>query len=292
MTDVRASHWTLNQLREYDTFLDGLRTIADLGCGTGEDTVWWATLETRDDPPRAYNYTVYAVDNDADKLAKVPNLPNIVKINKDFTQTCVPARVDLVWAHDVLQYSTNPLDTLKTWNWMLNVNGMLLLTVPTHSGVEYNQYTSRSHSHCYIHHTVTSLIYMLAVNGFDCNDAYLLKRWNDPWIRLAVYKSDQSPRDPASTSWYDLIDSGLLNPSVVNSINKYGYLRQEDILYRWLDKENYYVDYVPQYTQTPKQAGETINVGVENVKIVSEKPTIRTAPKQRVGAVPPSKLYE
>ena len=40
----------LNMLYGYDSFLDNLKVIADMGCGAGLDTEWWATLETRDDP--------------------------------------------------------------------------------------------------------------------------------------------------------------------------------------------------------------------------------------------------
>lgn len=264
----------LNQLREYDSFLDSLRVIADMGCGAGEDITWWATLETRDDPPQPYNYRCYAVDKDPNKLSQLPKLPNLHKLNLDFTVDHLPTSVDLMWAHDSLQYSSNPVGTLAHWNSMLNVNGMLIICVRQQSGVKDNRYYSRTHSGCYHNFTPTSLIYMLAVNGFDCKDAYLLKQFNDEWIHMAVYKSDIPPMEPNATTWYDLIDAGLLHPTVVNSINTYGYLRQEDLLYPWLDKENYFVDYVTQLTEVPKTAIHTDN-GVQNTTVEVDNSTVK-----------------
>jgi hypothetical protein len=79
---------------------------------------------------------------------------------------------------------------------------------------------------------------MLAVNGFDCRDAYFYKNMQSNWINVAVYKSGE-PMDPASTSLFDLADKGLFNDSMVGSINSHGYLRQEDIIFTWLDKDFY-----------------------------------------------------
>lgn len=107
-------------------------------------------------------------------------------------------------------------------------------------------------------------MYMLAVNGFDCRDAYLLKQFNDPWIQMAVYKSDIEPMDPKTTTWFDLADKNLLHPSVVQSINKHGFLAQEEIIMPWLDKENYYIDWIPQQTVIPEEAGDPIVSGVFN----------------------------
>jgi SAM-dependent methyltransferase len=299
---TRHSLKILNQLREYDSFLDSLKTIADIGCGTGEDITWWATLETRDDPPKPYNYRCFAVDRDATKLAQIKKLPNIIIWEKDFTNKHIfPGKVDLIMSHDSLQYSHNPLDTLKNWNYAMNVNGMLIISVPQHSGVEYNKYYSRTYSGCYYHFTPVNLIYMLAVNGFDCCDAYLLKQFNDPWINIAVYKSNIEPMDPATTSWHDLIATGLLNPTVVESITKYGYLRQEDIVYPWLDKENYFVDYVSQWTEVPEAAGETVVSGVINNTKSAETSVVEQAPAKTketkitksVGVIrPPKKKYD
>jgi hypothetical protein len=78
---------------------------------------------------------------------------------------------------------------------------------------------------------------MLAVNGFDCKDAYFYKKENDMWLYLATYKSDIKPMNPKTTTWHDLIDLDLVNESVVQCINTYGYVRQEEIITTWLDKD-------------------------------------------------------
>ena len=273
-----ASHnqKTLDLISGYDTFLESLRTICDMGCGTGGDITWWAMLESKDDPPEPYNYNCFAVDKDAGKLSQVPDLTNINKINRDFTdRRIIPVSVDLMWGHDSLQYSHNPLETLRFWNEQMTVNGMLVIHVPQNNGVENNRYYSRTYNNCYYNYTPTSLIYMLAVNGFDCRDAYLLKQFNDPWIQMAVYKSDVEPMDPKTTTWFDLADKNLLHPSVVQSITKNGFLKQEEIIMPWLDKENYYIDWISQKTVIPEEAGEPVVNGIFNKNINAKESKLK-----------------
>lgn len=274
---------TLNLLHGYDTFLESLTTICDMGCGSGTDIAWWANLASNGDPPIPYNYNCIAVDQDASRLSQVPDLKNIRKINRDFTERqIIPVSIDLLWSHDSLQYSHNPLETLRFWNEQMTVNGMMVLHVPQHNGVSRNRYYNRTYSGCYHYFTPTNLIYMLAVNGFDCRDAYLLKKFQDPWIHMAVYKSDIEPMDPKTTTWHDLVDKNLLNLSVATSISNHGYLRQEDIIMPWLDKENYYVDYVSQQTVIPEEAGPPTIDGIFNNDVDATEDKIKQAPHRTV----------
>jgi SAM-dependent methyltransferase len=273
---ARHSLSILELIQQYDTFLESLKFIADMGCGTGEDAEWWASLLNNDDPPKPYNFAVYAVDNDASKLAQIPAKSNIHKFHRRYDEeNLFPVPVDFIWAHDSLQYSTNPLHTLRMWNSYMNTNGMLAISVPQHTGIEYYKQFSRAYNGCIYHYTPLMLIYMLAVNGFDCRDAYLLKQFNDPWIQMAVYKSDVAPMDPNTTSWFDLADKGLLHPSIVDSINSNGYIKQEEICMPWLNKELYFIDYISQRMETPPATSET---GVDSDQFnKSDKHTIKQA---------------
>jgi len=231
---------TLNLLYSYDSFLDSLEFVADFGCGHGLDTKWWATLETRDDPPEPRNYKTYAVDINTGSLDKeVKDLDNVFVINEDFdSNDCpVPRPIDLIWCHNSFQYVTNPVSTLKTWNQQLVENGMMILIFPQNTHYAYNRLVNNSYNGCYYNHNIVNLMYMLAVNGFDCKDAYFLKEENSPWLHAAVYKSNIAPMDPKRTSWYDLADLNLVSDSVKQSLNKFGYVKQEEILTTWLDKD-------------------------------------------------------
>jgi SAM-dependent methyltransferase len=224
-------------LYQYDTFLDSIKLIADMGCGPGLDVEWWATLMTRDDPPEPHNYTVYAVDRNIKQIEpEILVNKNIIPIEGDFEQRLIPREVDLIWSHDSFQYAVNPIGTLRTWNETMNVNGMLVLNVPLAQTYSYDRIQTRSFSGCYYNHNICTLMYMLAVNGFDCRDCYVYTAANYGWIHLAVYKS-MAPMDPASTTWFDLADKNLVNDSVMASLNKYGHVRQEELIFTWLDKD-------------------------------------------------------
>lgn len=230
---------TLNYLNAHNDFMDGLSVICDMGCGNGDDLLWWSTVtyedENGNEKPR--NYRCLGIDLD---LRQIPagKLPKNARLFEDNFETVQPSiKTDLIWSHDSFRYATSPLATLKNWNSIINENGMLVLIVPQTVNVVYNKTAARTFSGCYYNHTVTSLMYMLAVNGFDCSDGQFMKRANDPWIHCIAYKSHIEPMNPATTSWYDLTELGLLPGSAVESIKKWGYLKQEDLVTTWLDKE-------------------------------------------------------
>jgi SAM-dependent methyltransferase len=228
----------LDMLYQYDTFMESIKVVADMGCGAGLDVKWFANLMTRDDPPLPYNYFVYAVDRNVGQIdSDIKNLLNVRIIPDDFEQPKImPAAIDLMWSHDSFQYVTNPLATLKNWNEQMNTNGMLVLNVPLHTTYGYDRLNTRSFSGCYYTYNICNLMYMLAVNGFDCRDCYIYMAPNYGWIHMAVYKS-MEPMNPASTTWFDLADLNLINDSVKNSLNKYGHVRQEELIFTWLDKD-------------------------------------------------------
>jgi hypothetical protein len=66
---------------------------------------------------------------------------------------------------------------------------------------------------------------------------------------------------------------------VVNSINRHGHLRQEEIVMPWLDRENYFIDYVSTWTEIPKEAGEPSIDGVFNTEIESKEQTVKQGQK-------------
>lgn len=230
----------LNQLSQYDSFLENLSSIADMGCGLSDDIVWWAEKENNfEDPPVPYNYTCYAIDHDSRMLDR--NLPdNVHKITADFETKVLPRPVDFIWSHNSFQYALNPVNTLKLWNEQMNENGMLYICVPTQRYTKHNRMLRGTADFEYYSHTLGNLIYMLAVNGFDCNDAYFLKEQAEPWIHAAVYKSAVEPMDPRTTSWAKLAELGLLNKSMKDSVTKYGYLEENDLIFSWLDRSWHY----------------------------------------------------
>ena len=128
---------------------------------------------------------------------------------------------------------------------------------------------------------------MLAVNGFDCCDAYLLKKFQEPWINIVVYKSDIPPMDPNTTTWFDLIEKGLLHPSIVNSLNANGHLKQEEIIMPWLDKELYFIDYVSRHVDVPEIEG--VNGIINEPATLMQISTIKQAKPVIIKSIPPNR---
>jgi hypothetical protein len=229
----------LSLIYGYDSFLDGITAVADMGCGAGMDVNWWANLETRDDPPEPRNLLVYAVDKNI-KQIEPDFLVNkrICAIEGDFETRLVPRRVDLIYSHDSFQYALDPLGCLKTWRESMNINGMLMLAFPQSTYLHNNKLTTVQQNWHMFNHNILSLVYMLAASGFDCRDAYFYRQNNTPWLHAAVYATDV-PDMPTNPSWYNLADLNLLNDSMIACLNKYGHLKLDELVFQWLDR-NYY----------------------------------------------------
>ena len=230
----------LNQLAQYDSFLENLTSIADMGCGGSDDIVWWAEKEnTFEDPPVPYNYNCYAIDSNPRVLERgFPS--NVHAITADFETKVLPRPVDFIWSHNSFQYAVNPVNTLKLWNQQMNENGMLYICLPAQRYTQHNRLVRNSGDFEFFSHTLSNLVYMLAVNGFDCNDAYFLKEKAEPWIHAAVYKTGLEPMDPRTTSWAKLAEMNLLNESMRESVTKNGYVKEDELIFTWLDRSWHY----------------------------------------------------
>lgn len=227
----------LNQLYEYDDFMLSIKSMVDLGCGSeGLDLEWWATRTTRDDIPEPLDIDCTGVDIFS-YLPMARKHKNIKYQLCDFEKVPTDKKYDVLWSHDTFQYCLDPLSTLARWWHLANPGGMLAITVPHTIELHRNQ-TAIDLPEGYYHHTMVSLMHMLAVTGWDCANGYFLKRVDDPWLHAIVYRSDIEPMNPKETSWYKLLETKLLPESAEKSIEAHGYLRQQDLVVPWIDKNH------------------------------------------------------
>ena len=232
----RHSLQTLNRLYEYDDFMASIKTVLDIGCGTGDDLEWWATRTTRDEVPQPLNIQCTGID-----LA--PDLALTKKYNTVFYQSgnfedIIPASsggFDVLWCHDSFQYVHAPVKTLSNWWHLASTGAMLYLAVPVTQRIHRNQLDYHLPSGCYYHHTMVSLIYQLATAGWDCGTGFFRQASTDTWIHAVVYKSTHAPQDPTITTWHSLSELGLLPESAMKSIHAHNYLRQQDLVIPWID---------------------------------------------------------
>lgn len=233
----RHSLQTLNLIANYDDFMDSIEVVLDMGCGLGNDTAWWANKTYIDDSDKVqyYDYRCTGIDLDISRAIHTHKRHNLEFIQADIETYTHKELADVIWCHDGFRYVTNPLKTLKHWNTMLNENGMLALIVPQTINITYNKPVVRTLPGNYYHYTITNLMYMLAVNGFDCKEGHFVKYANDPWLHCVVYKSSHKPLNPKTTTWYNLVDLGLLPKTAEDIIFSTGMLKQEGLQTHWLD---------------------------------------------------------
>jgi SAM-dependent methyltransferase len=212
-------------------------TLVDLGCGLGHDTEWWASRTARDEVPVPLNIKCVGVDLH-DRLSAAKKYPNVSYQKTNFEETIhTPAQqlFDVLWCFDAFQYCVNPLETLKKWKNIASEGAMLAISVPDTMTIRHRQLAFTQQPGCYYHHTMVSLIHMLAVTGWDCGAGFFSKRPGDPWTHAVVYKSSHPDMDPKTTTWHQLAEMKLLPESAAVSVQAHNYLRQQDLVVPWLD---------------------------------------------------------
>jgi SAM-dependent methyltransferase len=227
---------TLDQLYRYDDFMYSIRSMVDLGCGNGDDLIWWATRTTRDDTPVPLNIRCTGIDL-APKLSIINSHLNASYVSQNFEDPIIPhpGGFDVLWCHDAFQYAINPIKTLSQWWHMTSEGGMLALIVPVTQSIHHRQVSYVLSSGCYYHHTMVSLIYMLATSGWSCSQGFFKQDPTEPWINAVVYKSNIEPMLPHETTWHRLSELGLLPDSAKASVYAHNALRQQDLVVPWID---------------------------------------------------------
>ncbi len=229
---------TLEILQEYDDFMESISTLADMGCGSaGLDLEWWATRTTSDGESRSLNIQCTGVDQIA-RVDSVKKYRNIRYLRQDFEQPIMVSdkKFDVLWCHDSFQFVIDPFRTLSQWREVADQDAMLVLIVPQTTNIEFNQQDFTQRDGCYWNWTMVSLIHVLAVTGWDCASGFFYKDPQDPWLHAVVYNNGDTAYDPRTTRWYDLAEQGRLPVSARQSVERHGYLRQQDLVLPWLDK--------------------------------------------------------
>jgi len=111
--------------------------------------------------------------------------------------------------------------------------GMLYLRVPSTISVIYNKFQNYTKSGYYSTFTLTQLIYLLALNGFDCNDVFFKKTAYEDIIEVVTYKISE-PYD-ANLNWGQLAEHNMLTDNMNEIINHKGYLTDQGLITKWID---------------------------------------------------------
>ena len=131
---------TLNTLYEFDDFMQNIRHLVDMGCGSGQDLEWWATRTTREHDPTPLNIRCLGID-----LPQTLNIAdrhrNITYRSQDFEQDLPPQKhlFDVIWCHDSFQFVVDPFATLARWKRLLTPHGAMVLIVPQSTNLESNR---------------------------------------------------------------------------------------------------------------------------------------------------------
>jgi SAM-dependent methyltransferase len=231
---------TLEILNRYQSYMDNIKNVTDMGCGMGLDAEWFATLTKKDDnSPR--NIKVNAVDLNLDTTRLIKH-PNITYYKENFNNSSITSNSqDLLWAHNSLQYSLTPFNTLIHWREILKTDGMMFITVPYNFRVYNNKETlsidTTYTNGCYYNWTMGNLILNLVLAGFDCRNGHFKIDKEQNWLQAAVYKLPFRPKP--SINWYELCDQQLLPLTIENSIRLNGNFNEADIVVEWIDRTQY-----------------------------------------------------
>lgn len=214
--------------------------MADFGCGKGLDLEFWANMHTWDEegnPGRKLNFNCVGFDLHAED--NVPSRKNIKYKNHDFNKndTIWSVPFDVVWCHNVMQTIYSPVEFLGKVNKAMATGSMLYLCVPSTVSMYQNRFQNYTPSQHFNTFTVSQILYLLALNGFDVKDFYLQKEHFTDIIEVLTYK-EREPFD-YKTSWYELADMDILNDNIKELVLRNNILSDQGLITKWLDGTTY-----------------------------------------------------
>jgi hypothetical protein len=80
-----------------------------------------------------------------------------------------------------------------------------------------------------------NLIYGLSLAGYDCRDAYFMQEKNSNLINAVVYKNSDVIYNVDEITPYDLMEMDRLPASMVQQLNKFGYISNKNLYLSWMD---------------------------------------------------------
>lgn len=242
--DYKFSHehslLTLNLLDQFDDFKVSIKHMADFGCGKGLDLEFWANMHEWDEDGnrgRELNFNCVGFDLHAEN--NVPSRKNIKYKSHDFNKndTIWSVPFDVVWCHNVMQTIYSPIEFLGKVNKAMATGSMLYLCVPSTVSMYQNRFQNYTPSQHLNTFTVSQILYLLALNGFDVKDFYLRKEHFTDIIEVLTYK-EREPLD-YRTSWYELADIDILNDNIKELVLRNNILSDQGLITTWLDGTTY-----------------------------------------------------
>ena len=241
MWNVDQSHEhslkTLRMLDEFDDFKSSIKHLADFGCGSGKDLEFFANMRelTAEEGVLGKFHNFNCVGFDINAESNIPSRDNIQYKNVDLNEPGPywSVKFDVIWCHNVMQSIYSPIEFIGRVNENLNEGGMFYLHVPSTVSVLHHKFQNYTPAYNYNTFTVTQIIYLLSLNGFDVKDFYLNKHKYDDHIEVITYK-DRDPL-PYNTSWYELDEMGILNDAMSELVNGNNLLSDQGLIVRWID---------------------------------------------------------
>ena len=99
----------------------------------------------------------------------------------------------------------------------------------------YGEPDYRVYPDCHTDINIVNLIHGLALAGYDCKDAYFMQEKNSNLVNAIVYKTSDDTYGIDDVTPYDLMEMDRLPRSMVQQLNKFGFISNKNLLLSWID---------------------------------------------------------